>query len=371
MSTITGALDLAEIPEDLFDPSVNLRVAVVYDGSVLGSTELKQGKRKEPVRFAVQFSAPFPGGAQELPCLVRLVIGPDVRDADLLSIDTLNVDVDLTRHAGAAAADAHEQPGARDDYQVAVGVLKATEALYYCWIFCCRSYTIRGRVVCRHWRYDPAARIYRFCDEPVPGATVEAYDVDRLFFWFRRDLIQSALTDINGNFVITFRWCCINWRPWLVKNWAIDPVLFSRVQELLATAGISMPPMPGPDPDPLFLQQLAAEASLAPKRRLLAAPGVVEDALSAEALLGVLPAAPDLAALRVWPWWEGNDCAPDVVFRVTQPCGDNHQVRVIHSETNAQTRWDIPTSLSVTLLANGDACCIPTCRDPECPAASS
>lgn len=377
MSIITGALDLSAIPEDLFDPGVPLRAAVVFDGVVLGATVIKQTSRTAPTPFSVEFAAPYAGPNAILPCQVRLLIGPDVSDLDLLGLDTVALEVDLTRRAdleatdggeGAAQAMAGGERQARDDFRINVGVLQATEALYYCWIFCCRTYTIRGRVVCRHWRYDPATRSYRFCDEPVPGAVVEAYDVDRLFIWFRRDLIKSATTDLNGNFVIQFRWCCFRWGPWLLKNWALDPDVFARVQELLRVAGITLPlPGPGPDPDPVYLQGLLADASLAPKTRLLAAPGIVDGPLSAESLLSILPASPELAAQRIWPWFDHTDCAPDVVFRVTQQCGDQRQVRVIHTETNAQVRWDIPTNLSVTLLANDQACCIPVCREPACP----
>jgi hypothetical protein len=134
----------------------------------------------------------------------------------------------------------------------------------------------------------------------------------------------------------------------------------------MASAGLRVPPIPpGPDPDPVYLQELMAQSSFSPRARLLAAPGVIDEPVSAESLLSVLPASPELARLHVWPWWDNYDCAPDVVFRVTQRCGD--QLRVIHTETNAQTRWNIPTTLGVTLLANRSACCLPSCRDPECP----
>jgi hypothetical protein len=365
MSTITGAVDLSGITGDLFDPDLELRAAVVFDGAVLGSTVLKAGNTREPVRFSVTFEAPFLAGAR-LPCPVRLLIGPNLVDRELLSIDTIALEVELAKRPTAEPERKQETTPEKADFQVAVGTIKADIELYRCWIFCCRLYTIRGRVVCRNWQYDPFTGHYRFCDSPVPGATVEAYDVDRWFFWYHRDLIKSAVTDVNGNFVIQFRWCCLHWSPWLVRNWALDPELYSRVHELMGTAGLRLPPVPpGPDPDPLYLQEIMAQASRLPNARLLAAPGIVDEPASAETLLSVLPAAPDLAALHVWPWWDRYDCAPDVVFRVTQRC--DNQLRVIHTETNAQTRWNIPTTLGVTLLANRLACCLPTCRDPECP----
>ncbi|KQV87892.1 hypothetical protein ASD15_27995 [Massilia sp. Root351] len=371
MSEITGAIDLSKIPEDEFDPELDLRVAVVRDGAVLGSTVVKAGNRREPVRFAVQFEAPLLPGAT-LPCPVRLLAGPDLDDMELMGIDTLSHVVDLAGQradpdsGGDTGQGVEPSPNASYEVKVDVGILVVDISIYNCWLFCCRTYTLRGRVVCRRWQYNPATGQWSFCDAPVPGATVEAYDVDRFFFWYHRDLIKSAVTDVNGNFVIRFRWCCLRWRPWLLQSWALDPDMLNQIQELLARAGLRLPPAPpGPGPDPLYLQQLAAQASMAPKSRMPAAPGVVDEPMSAETLMAVLPPSPELAALHIWPWWDRNDCAPDVVFRVTQLCGDT--LRVIRNESNAQIRWDIPANLHVTLLANSLACCLPSCFDPECP----
>lgn len=365
-STISGAVDLSGIPADLFDPTLELRAAVVFESSVIGSMVLKAGNIKEPVRFSVVFDPPFLPGAR-LPCPVRLLIGPNIADLDLLSIDAVSIEVDLGTHKGADPKKKEKEEARQPKaLQASVGTVKLDIEMYRCWILCCRLYTIRGRVVCRNWQYDPVTQHYRFCDAPVPGATVEAYDVDHWFFWYHRDLIKTAVTDVAGNFVIQFRWCCLNWRPWLASNWAVDPDLFTRVQELVGKAGLRLPPVPpGPDPDPYYLEQILSEANLAPGSRRVAIPGVLSEPVSAESLLRVFPASPELAALHVWPWWDLQDCAPDVVFRVTQLCGN--KLEVIHTETNAQTRWNIPTTLGVTLLANRLACCLPTCRDPECP----
>jgi hypothetical protein len=368
MSEITGAIDLSKIPEDEFDPELELRVAVVRDGAVLGSNVVQAGNRREPVRFAVQFEAPLLPGAT-LPCPVRLLIGPNVGDMELLGIDTLSHVVDLAGQRSDTDDGGDATPGASYEVKVDVGMLAVDVAIYHCWLYCCRTYTLRGRVVCRRWHYNPATGQWSFCDAPVPGATVEAYDVDRFFFWYHRDLIKSAVTDLNGNFVIRFRWCCLRWRPWLLQSWALDHELANQIQDLLTRYRIPLPPVPvPPSPDPLYLQQLAAHATRAcamPLARMPSGQGVADDAISAEALLAVLPPSPELAALHIWPWWDRNDCAPDVVFRVTQPCGG--AVRVIRTESNAQTRWDIPTNLHVTLLANDQACCLPVCYDPDCP----
>lgn len=361
MTEINGELDLSGIAQNDFDSAMELRAVVVREGVVLGSTVLKAADPRKKLPFAVPFDPPIlPGG--RLPCPVRLLVGPNIADIELLSLDTLSLEIDLAPRGQTQTAAKRAQENAK----ISVGTLTLNPDIYINWLHLCRVYTIRGRVVCRHWQYDPATGRFHFCDAPVPGATVEAYDVDRFFIWYHRDLIKSATTDINGNFVIQFRWCCLPWLPWLVRNWALDPDLYGRVQELLGRNGIPLPPVPpGPDPDPHFLQQLMAQASRSPGAARSAAPGVIDAPVSSEALLALLPASPELAALHVWPWWDWPDCAPDVVFRVTQQC--DGQLRVIHTETNAQTRWDIPTALNVTLFANDQACCLPVCRDPECP----
>ncbi|MRV72488.1 hypothetical protein GJ700_12290 [Duganella sp. FT92W] len=373
---INGTIDLSGIPPGDFDATLALRVAVVRDGMVLGSATVTAQAPDAALPFSVRFEPVRLPGAR-WPCPVRLLVGPDISDMELMAIDTVAIEVDLGPPRARDRADASatesgkesDNDGAAEDIALAplsVGALAVTPALYFCWLFCCRTYTIRGRMVCRHWYYDPHTGHYRFCDAPVPGATVEAYDVDRFFIWYRRDFIASAVTDINGNFTIRFRWCCLRWWPWLLQHWAIDPDLVAQVHALLNRHGIALPPLPpGPDPDPVYLQQIAAQAGLAQRAPAAMVPGVAGEPVSAENLLSVLPPSAELAALHVWPWWDRADCAPDVVFRVTQLC--DGQVRVIHSETNAQTRWDIPTSLHVTLLANQLACCLPVCRDPECP----
>jgi len=371
MARITCELDLGQIPDEQYTSDLDLRVAVVREGSILGSSVLKAGAaRQKRVPFEVEFEPPLLPGAR-LPCPVTLLVGPNLADRELLAIDTVRqvVEFDYAKgHSGAKTAPAKVA-------ELKMGRIAVEPAIYYCWLICCRTYMINGRVVCRHWHFDPALHRWTFCDEPVPGAVVEAFDVDRFWWWYWRDLITSATTDLNGNFHMTFRWCCLRWLPWLRLNPAIDPDILSRIQQLLATAQPPLPPIPPePDPDPtIFQRMLGSAASMtgpvlaAATQGALSLPAIQQPSsgMSGEALRAILPSSPELAALHVWPWWNWSDCAPDVVFRATQRCGD--RVSVIVSETNAQTRWDIPTTLNVTLIANELACCIPTCRDPECP----
>lgn len=364
---ITGEIDLSNIPQKQFDPDFELRAAVVYDGSIIGSTVVKPDKAGGTIQFKVEFEPIFLPGAR-LPCPPRLVIGPNIEDAELLSVEVVSNELNLVSREP-AKSDTRSVASEKTALKIAninIGKIVLPAEIYQRWRIICRTYTIHGRVVCRQWNYDPRTRRWTFCDAPVPGAKVEAYDVDCFLWWCWRDLIKSAVTDASGNFTITFRWCCLYLRPWPLRNWTIDPDLYARIHEILAKANVPVPPVP-PAPDPLFLQQLVANTALNSKSsaRTAALPGVIDMPASAEVLRNILPQSTELANLRVWPWFDWDDCSPDIAFRVTQLCGD--QVRVIHSESNAQTRWDIPTTLNVTLLANDQACCLPVCRDPECP----
>src|SRR6185369_16915931 len=83
-------------------------------------------------------------------------------------------------------------------------------------------------------------------------------------------------------------------------------------------------------------------------------------------LVSVLPPVPELERLRIWPWFPWTpwlDCSPDIIFRVTQNCGGG-QDKLIVNENFFQARWDIPTNLNVTLVANDQACCLPH-HDPD------
>lgn len=362
MAVINGELDLSQVSKTDFKSDLDLRVAVVREGKILGSSVVKApSSAAQRAAFAVEFQ---PIGV--IPCPVILVIGPNVADREFLGMDAVKRVVDVAAPAG--------QPGGKAKAadlaaKIDIGAVPIDPSIYICWIRCCSYYTIRGRVVCRQWSYDPETRRWFLCDSPVPGAKVHIYDVNCFLWWCWRHEIGTATTDINGNFSFTFLWCCFRWFPWLDAKWTVDPELYRRISQLLASANITLPPVPPqPGPDPALLQSLFGRALAASgsRRTLPAAPGMAAaSSLSAEALLKVLPPSAEMEALHVWPWWPWGNCGPNIVFEATQFCHD--RFNVVYAESNAQTRWDIPTSLSVTLVANELACCIPTCRDPECP----
>src|SRR5215472_1344641 len=184
MASITGILDLSQIPQDQFDPKFELRVAVVRNATVLGSATLSPTADARQILFEVTFEPPILAPARS-PCPVVLLVGPNVGDQELQSLETLHHQVDLRATAPVSAIGS----GAID-----VGRLQVSAALYGRWLGICRTYTVRGRVVCRQWQYDAVTGRWGFCDAPVPGAKVEAYDVDCFLWWCWRALITSAVT---------------------------------------------------------------------------------------------------------------------------------------------------------------------------------
>lgn len=278
------------------------------------------------------------------PGALQVLVGPaDASDAELDGLQTLQATVSPRHWAGSA--------------ELALRPIVIAPYFWWWWRYWCRTFVIRGRVLCPD-------------GSPVPGAQVCAYDVDWWFFWSSTQLAGCATTDISGAFEIRFRWCC-GWWPWWwwrQRVWRLEPHLVGRVNELVRV-----------NPELNLTAASGDRPSLAPFGRLLEG-GSRPDALERlvrssvgtldqlrERLITKLPAASELQALRVWPWWPWRpwwDCTPDIIFKVTQDClGDS---TVIVDEGVAETRWNIPNPLDVTLIANSQACCRPICHDPPC-----
>ncbi len=135
---------------------------------------------------------------------------------------------------------------------------------------------------------------------------------------------------------------------------------------------LGRPPAVSPKPSLDIFQHLLGErgpvtaASLA---RTAAINPAELDSLRTRLVEKLPPAPAEFERLRLWPWWPWRpwwDCDADIIFKVTQNC--QGQDNVIVNETIWDTRWDIPTDLNVTLVANDQACCISPCTTPsDCP----
>jgi hypothetical protein len=329
-STLIVSLDTSQIGKDLRKQQ-KIKVAVAnVDGKVRSQIVAVDGDRLE-----LKFDAD-PKQALDL------AIGPaDASDEDIFRLQTISQRVLPTQWREAA--------------RLALEPIIVTPFFWAFWLRWCRNFTIHGRVVCANGR-------------PVPGAVVQAFDVDFLWWWWSRQQAgPSVVTDANGSFTINFRWCC-GWLPiwwWRLRHWALEPLLAGRILPVLRLEE-KLPLLPKPDPTPdLRVFSALLRGTQTPGLRgtapLPARGGEFDPTLLQrlrDSLLTRLPQVPELTKLRLWPWapWTPwTDCTPDLIFRVTQNCGNGDQVIV--SETVFDTRWDVPTDLTVTLTANSNACC--------------
>jgi len=240
-----------------------------------------------------------------------------------------------------------------DKLELRLQPVRISPYYWYWWLRWCRTFVIRGRVLCPD-------------GSPVVGANVCAFDVDWWWWWLTNQQVGCDTTDATGSFEIKFRWCC-GWWPWWwlkLRRWQFEPALADRILPVLQVDP-TLPRLAKPAPQPslqLFDTLLGDRGSRIRNPGPAIDPAVLPSLR--DKLLQRLPRAPELERLRVWPWWPWQpwwDCTPDIIFRVTQNCGGNNVVIV--NEGFFDARWNIPTSLDVTLTALDPACC--TRRDPD------
>lgn len=353
--TINAQLDLSKIEE--LDKNLPLKVAAVKNGTIIGSTKVDLAEQEDMTSIPVKVE--YYTKERKVPLSVNLMVGPDVPDEEFLFTGP---------HKRRISGKADWKNFVFDAKKVVIPKL-----IYPWWWRWCRTYTIRGQVVCPNGK-------------PVPGAQVQAFDVDRFWWWWRKDKVGSAITDTNGNFEIKFRWCCWPWLwPWphlpfllqkkfripdkktniFIKDWIIDPRMVEKIKDLIEER-VQIKPIPRPDPVPdlrMFEQLLCdlEEVKRAePEPRMVVTWKTLEP--TRKSLVRLLPDALELKCLRVWPWWPWPDCKPDIIFKVTQDCIEPD--KVIYEEDSYDTRWNIPTILNVTLIAE-NACCADIIEPPE------
>lgn len=314
----------------------------------------------------VELSAEGVGEAEftfdEHPDDVQVLVGPaSASEEDLEGMQTLRIQIPARRW--------------QEDSVLKAQPLMISPYFWHWWLSWCRTFTIRGRVLCPN-------------GDPVPGAKVCARDVDRFFIWTSTEEIGCATTDANGTFEMTFRWCCGWWPWWWLRHrfWEINPVLWGKLQELLhSVIEVEPIPIPGPRPDPAFLEKLLElqtevkpgphppVAKVAVERTVAPMMAPVPHSMPEKAMLDPayleqlrprlaeqLPHLADILQPTLYPWFPWQpwwDCNPDVIFKVTQVQGGEEVVLV--DETADDTRWNIGVDTNVTLVANENAWCIP------------
>lgn len=327
---------------------------VPIDASAISADDLKQQNLKVVVKPCtgeissrpVELKADGSGRASfsfaKNPGAVSVLVGPDrAEDQELADSQTLTSFVNESMWA---------------KRRVALEPIVISYWWWWWWWRWCREFTIHGRVVCAN-------------GSPVVGAEVCAYDVDWWWWWWSKQQVGCATTDATGTFDISFRWCCgfWPWWWWRYRVWEFQPEIAEAIVPALERDPRiqlgSATNIPSLD---VFKPLL--ERSLDTSKPMAAVSAGQLDQVRAQ-LLEKLPAAPELAQLRIWPWapwWPWWDCTPDIIFKVTQDC--LVPGALIVDEGYAQTRWDIPDPLNVTLIANDLACCKPKppCNTGDC-----
>ena len=289
---------------------------------------------------------------------ITVAVGPEAAaDADLFNRATPTLTVSPRATQGL------------DRYVVSPIVV--TAPIWRNWLFWCRNFTITGTVLGTD-------------GNPVPAASVSAFDVERLWWWSSTTQVgATAITNAAGQFTISFEWCCgwLPWYWWAVRFWRLDPCLIERINPVLALnpnlrmAAPSVFPRLGftmlnPQPEPPGRRSRVIDAfnpqpdppGRSGPRSVVSAMALNPGTLPAlgQKLRAVLPSVPEFERLCLWPWCDELpwfNCEPDIIFRVTQACGG--VTNTIVNETACDARIDIPTAFSLTLTAAADACTIP------------
>jgi hypothetical protein len=166
-------------------------------------------------------------------------------------------------------------------------------------------------------------------------------------------------SDEDGSFAIEFRRAS-GWSPWwwwATRDWQANAELVGRI-----TAFVGQYPkfgaLVGPTAQPsmeVFQPLLASSSRPMPAKLSPVRPGQGSgSAIDPAALEGLRERLAEILPrnfpLPVWPWaqwapWE--DCGANLIFKVTDTCGD--ETTVLLNESVSEARWDIPSTLDVTL----------------------
>jgi hypothetical protein len=356
----------------------NLRLEVPLDASSIEDFDLDHPVKiivqcadgtvyEQKVRFTEDRKGSVSLSLEKCPGPLHIVVGPaDIPKEELLGMQTISLDLPARLLHGKK--------------ELSIPPIKISPYYWHWWLIWCRTFTIRGRIVCPN-------------GQPVPGARVCAYDVDMWWWWRSTQQVGCATTDVNGAFEIKFRWCC-GWWPWWwwsTRTWHLEPkvadLLLKALPKELKQGNLSSP---SPTPDLKIFKEIISQEGIASQTDRIPCNSPATRAISkadiqgkAQILTAVdlskleeirlrlkdrLSVVPELETLHLWPWWPWWpwwDCTPDIIFKATQNC--RGQDIVIVEEGYLNTRWNIPQTLNVTLVANDQACCIPPSKPNECP----
>ena len=108
MAFAHGTIDLSDIPKEEFNADLELRVAAVNGDAILGSTVVKaKEQQKGRVPFELEFD-PFFNPGSIVPCGLRLIVGPNVADRELLSLDVASTSYEFAKPAQSTRAKEEE-----------------------------------------------------------------------------------------------------------------------------------------------------------------------------------------------------------------------------------------------------------------------
>ena len=219
----------------------------------------------------------------------------------------------------------------------------------------------------QHWRqtFRITGRLLNPHGLPIAGATVSAFDIDAWWWWTAQEQVAGATTGADGSFSMDFARGC-GWWPWwwwITRDWQVNDALVDQITGFVGRysrfAAAMAPPATAPSLE-VFHSLLASSPRPVPpafSSRLFQAGQTIAntaiDPASLESLRErLIEILPRNFPLPVWPWsswspWE--DCGANVIFSVTEEYAG--ETAVLLNETVRDARWDIPSSLDVTLTA--------------------
>ena len=267
---------------------------------------------------------------------VRVALGPeDASPYEMQRLQTISVSVPVS-----AWTSAHE---------VTLAPVPVSTWYWWWWQHWKQKFQITGRVV------NPQG-------DPIAGATVSAFDIDAWWWWTAQEQVGETVTDDEGEFAVEFTrasgaW---PWWWWATREWKADPELVGRITAFVGQYA-RFGSLTGPTAAPslgVFESLLAMSPRPLPQKLSLNRarqaigngtidPGVLEGLR--ERLVEILPRN---FTLPVWPWkawtpWE--DCGANLIFKVTDACGD--ESAVLLNEGVSEARWEVPAVLDLTLTA--------------------